>query len=374
MEATKFASAKRSSPQQVQQARLNVVHDKVFSSAIDLIPELVLILDKNRQAVYCNAELLKTLGLKSDEKILGKRPGEIFGCIRSEIEPGGCGTSEFCRECGAVNAILCAQNNQRESRECRIIIRSGQKEISLDIRVWAIPIKFSGDAFTFFLIRDIQDEKRRTALERIFFHDILNDTAILMGYSQNVKDGFIPQSHEPLDHIIRFTRHLSESIQEQRDLLAAERDEYEITVTSILIAPFLQEILDLYSNNRLAEDKKLTLDCPNPDVSIQTDRTLLWRILVNMIKNALEATPPGGKVTLRYQESHGQKTFSVNNPMVMSDPVKHQVFQRSFSTKEKGRGLGTYSMKLFTENYLKGKVWFESDAGIGTTFFVSFRT
>jgi sensor histidine kinase regulating citrate/malate metabolism len=45
-----------------------------------------------------------------------------------------------------------------------------------------------------------------------------------------------------------------------------------------------------------------------------------------------------------------------------------QLFQRSFSTKGNGRGIGTYSIKLLTENYLKGKVSFFSNEEEGTVF------
>jgi signal transduction histidine kinase len=54
----------------------------------------------------------------------------------------------------------------------------------------------------------------------------------------------------------------------------------------------------------------------------------------------------------------------------MPKEVRLQVFQRSFSTKGADRGLGTYSVKLLTEKYLKGKVSFSSQQGEGTTFFV----
>jgi len=47
------------------------------------------------------------------------------------------------------------------------------------------------------------------------------------------------------------------------------------------------------------------------------------------------------------------------------------LFQRSFSSKGSGRGLGTYSMKLFGEKYLDGEVSFESDRIKGTTFTIS---
>jgi signal transduction histidine kinase len=54
----------------------------------------------------------------------------------------------------------------------------------------------------------------------------------------------------------------------------------------------------------------------------------------------------------------------------MPSSVQRQVFNRSFSTKGAGRGLGTYSVKLLTERYLKGKAGFTSSEADGTTFFV----
>jgi sensor histidine kinase regulating citrate/malate metabolism len=66
--------------------------------------------------------------------------------------------------------------------------------------------------------------------------------------------------------------------------------------------------------------------------------------------------------------------FAVHNPDVMPEAVQLQVFQRSFSTKEpSGRGIGTYSMKLFGERYLGGKVDFVSREPEGTTFTLALR-
>jgi sensor histidine kinase regulating citrate/malate metabolism len=57
----------------------------------------------------------------------------------------------------------------------------------------------------------------------------------------------------------------------------------------------------------------------------------------------------------------------------MDKAVQLQIFKRSFSTKGKGRGLGTYSIKLLTENYLDGNAGFESREDIGTIFRVSLK-
>jgi sensor histidine kinase regulating citrate/malate metabolism len=46
-----------------------------------------------------------------------------------------------------------------------------------------------------------------------------------------------------------------------------------------------------------------------------------------------------------------------------------KIFKKTFSTKGSGRGLGTYSAKLLTEKFLKGRMYFESNADIGTIFY-----
>ena len=67
-------------------------------------------------------------------------------------------------------------------------------------------------------------------------------------------------------------------------------------------------------------------------------------------------------------------TFWVHNPGFMPREVQLQLFKRSFTTKGAGRGLGTYSMKLLTERYLKGQISFTSTEADGTTFEIRLRT
>jgi signal transduction histidine kinase len=66
----------------------------------------------------------------------------------------------------------------------------------------------------------------------------------------------------------------------------------------------------------------------------------------------------------------GQVEFSVENPGQIPPDIGARLFHRSFSTKGSGRGLGTYSVKLFTERYLGGKVSFHSSPEGGTVFTV----
>jgi len=117
-------------------------------------------------------------------------------------------------------------------------------------------------------------------------------------------------------------------------------------------------------------NKYLYIDKQAENIEFTTDISLLRRIVGNMIKNALEATMPGSAVTVSCSVSDTEVDFSVHNKSYISKDVQLQLFNRSFSTKGVGRGIGTYSMKLFGEKFLKGKVSFESTREKGTTFFL----
>ena len=92
----------------------------------------------------------------------------------------------------------------------------------------------------------------------------------------------------------------------------------------------------------------------------------------NLVKNALEATDKGGSVKISASNRNGFIQFNVYNDKVIPDNIQLQIFQRSFSTKNSpGRGIGTYSVKLIVEQYLKGKVEFISNKDENTIFTIS---
>ena len=89
-----------------------------------------------------------------------------------------------------------------------------------------------------------------------------------------------------------------------------------------------------------------------------------------MAKNALEAIGFEETITIFASQHNGQIRFGVHNQTYISKETQLQIFKRSFSTKGKSRGLGTYSMKLLGEKFLKGKVDFTTSEKDGTSFFI----
>jgi sensor histidine kinase regulating citrate/malate metabolism len=64
--------------------------------------------------------------------------------------------------------------------------------------------------------------------------------------------------------------------------------------------------------------------------------------------------------------------FQVTNPTFIPKEIQLQIFQRSFSTKGENRGIGTYSIKLLTERYLKVRISFTSLDEKGTSFYARY--
>jgi sensor histidine kinase regulating citrate/malate metabolism len=91
-----------------------------------------------------------------------------------------------------------------------------------------------------------------------------------------------------------------------------------------------------------------------------------------MLKNALEASLTEEIITIGCDEvSTDNLCFWVHNPQYLRADVRDKIFSRSFSTKGNGRGIGTYSIKLIGERYLKGSVTFTSSIDTGTTFSIT---
>ncbi len=127
-------------------------------------------------------------------------------------------------------------------------------------------------------------------------------------------------------------------------------------------------MIRFYANDDIAKDKHIKIDKDSVNIEIISDRTILRRIIANIIKNAYEATPKGGTITIGCDVINDDKIeFWVHNPGYIPQDIQMQIFQRSFSTKDLNRGIGTYSMKLLS-SFLDGSINFTSTEENGTKF------
>ncbi|OGV39096.1 MAG: hypothetical protein A2020_13450 [Lentisphaerae bacterium GWF2_45_14] len=363
---TDFAPAEKVSSEEITAEVAAVAANPLLNLLIDSLPDILLILNQCRQVIFANRKALEILDEPVPEKLYGLRAGELFGCANVENSPGGCGTSDHCKFCGAVNATLNSTNGVNDVRECQMSRVDGT---CLDLRIWASPINISGKGYIIFIARDISGEKRRAVLERIFFHDILNTAGGIKGISEILRTTNREQLDEMLFMIESASSTLVEEIRAQKDLLAAENGELKIKPDEHYVRQILTEVMAVYEKHEVAVERNIVIANDSEDFIIRSDSRLLKRIVENMTKNALEASAPDETVTLSVKRNGDMTCFSVWNSAFMPDDVQKQIFKRSFSTKGSGRGIGTWSIKLFTETYLQGRASFRSTPEEGTIFF-----
>lgn len=332
---------------------------------------VVLILNSRRQVVFATENIKELLPDDSLEQMLGMFSGEVLGCKNSQVGPGGCGTSLHCTQCGATRAVLSALAGRADVQECRILVNSPRITMdALDLRVVATPLQVEGENYCILAISDISHEKRRRALERIFFHDLLNIAGGVEGLAGLLANTAPESMQRDLQLLQNGVRDMLDEIEAQKELVAAENHELLVTPQKVDTGELLEQLGRRYQHNLVARNKSLVIDGDSAKVSMVTDPVLLRRCIGNLLKNALEASRTGQRVTLGCTQEGDWVHFRVHNVAVMPPQVQLQVFQRSFSTKGAGRGLGTFSVKLLAEKYLCGRVAFVSNDG-GTTFTIT---
>jgi hypothetical protein len=368
------ARHERATPAELGAAIEVVSSSPIVGALLVAVDAALLVLDSHRQIVAANQRHLFPDAQRSPDAWLGLRPGEALDCIHAKEAPLGCGASDACASCGALRSILrCTSTERPADDECLLTLHRGPSTESLELDVRASPVRIEGRPFTVLSLRDVSGERRRRVLEQVFFHDVLNTVTGLAGWAR-VLGSPGADAARAVARIGWLTGQIEREIKEQRDLLRAESGALEPMTAPATAAQILASIVDLFASHPTASGRRLVVDPEPADLGLSTDATLVQRVLANMVKNALEATPAGGAVRIWCEapaDPGGAHAcaFHVHNDAVLDERVARRVFQRSFSTKaSSGRGLGTYSMKLFGERCLGGEVSFTSRAGEGTVF------
>jgi nitrogen fixation/metabolism regulation signal transduction histidine kinase len=114
---------------------------------------------------------------------------------------------------------------------------------------------------------------------------------------------------------------------------------------------------------------------PLPEtVLIYADKTQLNRLFTNLLQNAIEAIPVDrqGVITIRESLEPGHVLIAVrDNGTGIPEEMQSRIFTPNFTTKTSGTGLGL-AMSMGIVEQAKGKIWFETAEGKGTTFYLQF--
>lgn len=111
-------------------------------------------------------------------------------------------------------------------------------------------------------------------------------------------------------------------------------------------------------------------------IYVEIDEDKFLQVINNLISNALKFTPDGGTITTNIEQNDGGTMISVADTGVGIPEEHHAALFDKFSNArrsglhgEASTGLGMYIIKTIVE-WHEGKIWFESEEGKGTTFYI----
>lgn len=217
-------------------------------------------------------------------------------------------------------------------------------------------------------------------------HDFNNALAIIMGYGELVVQDLGPRHamQKYLEEILHAAKRAAGLTQQ---LLIFSRKQ---TVQAVVLD--LNEIVESMEKmlrQLVDENIELTMLCEKFIGRIKADAGYVWQVLMNLVVNARDAMPDGGKLAVKTSSATFDDAYAKANPgtvsgdfavlsvsdtgIGMTDEVKSRLFEAFFTTKRpgKGTGLGLVTCQTIVRQS-GGRIEFSSELGKGTTFRVYF--
>lgn len=213
-------------------------------------------------------------------------------------------------------------------------------------------------------------------------HELKSPIFPIIGYCDLLREPELSKNFnilhfEALDEITSNAERLRRITEDLLDVNRINMKKLPYKIKKFSLAKFATRIAKEHAH--LMKEKQIEFYVlPVEDQIIESDEQRLMQVIGNIIRNAVDFVPnKDGKITVNIRSKSGHITFSVkDNGVGMSKENQHELFapfyqvDSSATRKHGGAGLGLAICKGIVED-LGGKIWVESDAGKGSTFFFS---
>jgi len=349
-----------------------------YRSLVETSPDGISLTDLDGTILFCNRQNAELLGLESTAEAQGRN---TFDFIVPEDQQGARENWKKALEVGSIkNAEHIFLRGDGE-------IFAGELNASLVSDADGMPKSF------IVMLRDITDRKRleqqvrqATKMDAIgrlaggVAHDFNNQLTAILGYTELILRKIEPD--DPLRKTVEEIRKAGErSAALTHQLLAFSRR--QILEPAVLDLNVVIADMHLMLQRLIGEDIAL-ITIPDDNLGLmKADLSQMEQIIMNLVVNARESMPDGGKLTVettnstldaQYCEQHtGAKpgeyvTLVISDTGAgMSEEVQSHLFEPFFTTKDKGTGLGLATVYGIIKQH-GGSIWCYSEEGQGTTF------
>ena len=335
----------------------------------------VLVIDNNYKVLVFNEVAAKISGFSIKEAV-GKRYDQVLKFV---YEENGDNKERINNE--FIKKVITTGQISKMANHTVLIAKDGTK---IPVGDSAAPLKDKNGKVIGCVVvfRDVTKERQidqmKTEFVSVASHQLRTPLTGIKWFSELLlKNKLNPKEKDYVEQINVSNERM---IQLVNDLLNVSRIEkgrkFDIVLQKMDIAPVIAQIVN--DQKRLASAKKIRIEFSKAwprQIMLLADPEKMRQVFQNLIDNAIKYSKPGGKIELDCQKSEQEVTFSVKDSGI-GIPSKQQprVFERFFRADNAlthhtdGTGLGLYIVKAIIEGH-KGKIWFESEEGKGSTFY-----
>ncbi|MFA9556886.1 PAS domain S-box protein [Evansella sp. AB-rgal1] len=305
--------------------------------------------------IYLNQAGVKLFGVTRKEEIIGKN---IVEFISKDDEQR------------IRNYFVDHNNKTLEVTVLRCDFDTKQVEVKVLPRVYRNRETFQ------IVLRDITEHKKTEELmyrsEKLsvigqlaagIAHEIRNPLTTVKGFTQLMKSGHGQEFlHVMIDEMDRIEQTIS-------DLLILGKPQVS-NIEKINVQTVIESTVSLLSAEALLHNIELVQECDLPEPYMEGEEDKLKLVFINIIKNAIEAMPNGGKIYITAEQEDGTIVIKIMDKGIGIPPERLKKLGEPFySNKEKGTGLGLMICNRIIKNH-QGSLQIESKVNEGTTLSV----
>jgi len=367
----------------------------------DHVPVMTILVDEERRIRRANRAARAAYG---DGDIAGLRTGEAMRCAHAFDDPKGCGFGPACETCGIRNLILDTVRTGSEHRqeEHEFVTDRGGKQEVIYLLVFSVALSAESRRHALLMMEDItQRKKAAEALEaaQVELRQRESELAHLARVASmgEMAAALAHEMNQPLHAIANYAngarrwlqkpgadraaiaeavaeiaseaRRASQIIDRLRKFLRKR----EPRMSTLNVNDVVRDVAQLLEFAALDCGVTVRLELATRCPPLRVDAIRVQQVLVNLVRNAFDAltgVEPGRReVTLatRLVDKNHVELSVADTGTGFADDVKEKMFDRFFTTKREGMGIGLAISRTIVEAH-GGKIWAEANSPQGAVF------
>jgi two-component system sensor histidine kinase/response regulator len=193
----------------------------------------------------------------------------------------------------------------------------------------------------------------RNDIELMMQHDLKTPLNVIMGYSE-----LISEHSTSIDEKEIYSKYIYEAgkkilymVDSSLNLYKMEMGTYDYIPQSIAINHLIEEVIQDLQSLHASKELKINIESSENSIfDVAIEKILSYSLFANLLRNAIEASPTNGIISVKMYHENAQSVISISNSGSVPENIRATFFEKyATAGKKDGNGLGTYSAKLITE-------------------------